>query len=127
MQSRIMEHLDRLKTYAEVREKVVARCQSAGGGDDPDCGQLETPEWQEGIWQEEEWEDPDVQALANNVCYNCGGSGHLARAGPGKGGGKGGKGANGGKGEKVINHLGSANNVGETGTLQKGVGNSTPN
>ena len=32
MQNRVMEHLDRLKTYGEVREKVVALCQTDGGG-----------------------------------------------------------------------------------------------
>ena len=109
MQHRIMEHLDRLETYVEVRGKVVALCQTAGGGEEADCAQLEQQDWQENIWQEEEWEDPDVQALANNVCYNCGGSGHLARdcsspAKPrptgvhpgGKAGGKGGKADKGG-------------------------------
>ena len=113
MQSKVMEHLDRLKTYAEVREKVVSLCHTSGG-DDPDCNQLETPEWQQ-EW-DEEWdgEEPDVQAL-NGVCHNCGGSGHFARdcssaakprttgvlpGGPGKGGGKArAKGGKGGKGE----------------------------
>ena len=36
MQNRIMEHLDRLKTYGEVREKVVALCQTCNA-DVPDC------------------------------------------------------------------------------------------
>ena len=52
MQNRIMEHLDRLKTYVEVREKVVALCQTAGGGEEADCAQLEQQDWQEGIWKE---------------------------------------------------------------------------
>ena len=40
MQSKIMEHLDRFKTYAEVREKVVSLCQSCTG-DAPDISLFE--------------------------------------------------------------------------------------
>ena len=49
MQNRILEHLDRLETHAEVMETVVALCQAAGGGEDTDCAQLEQQGWQEGI------------------------------------------------------------------------------
>ena len=36
MQGKVMEHLDRLKSYAEVREKVVSLCHTCSG-DAPDC------------------------------------------------------------------------------------------
>ena len=77
MQGKVMEHLDRLKTYAEVRGKVVSLCHTCSG-DVPDCNQLENPEWQNEY--EEEWneEEPGLQAL-NGTCHNCGGTGHFAR------------------------------------------------
>ena len=37
MQGRVMEHLDRLKSYGEVREKMIALRQSSGI-DEPDIG-----------------------------------------------------------------------------------------
>ena len=43
MSDKVMEHLDRLLTYADVREKAIALSQSHGGGA-PDCDQVETPE-----------------------------------------------------------------------------------
>ena len=99
MQNRVLEHLDRLKTYVEVREKVVALCQQANGMNEADCNQLEA-EWPE--WPEEEWpaEEVDLQALADAKCYRCGGTGHMARdcATPSsKGKGKAGKGGKAGR------------------------------
>ena len=101
MQGRVMEHLDRLKTYAAVRGKVVALYQTIGGAE-PDVHQVE-PQWQQEFWpEEEEGEGEDLNALAN-TCHNCGGTGHFARncsspakprasgilpTGPGKSGGK---------------------------------------
>ena len=112
IQTRIMEHLDRLKTYKEVRDKVVPLCHT---GDDTDIGNLDDPnhspagglpaagEW-EGCWQDEHfgWHEPepvedplaDIQGLADMKCYVCGGMGHPARSCPTpnpKGSGKGGK------------------------------------
>ena len=40
MQSRIMERLDRLKTYAEVREKIITLCQSSI--DEADIGNVDS-------------------------------------------------------------------------------------
>ena len=114
LQGKIMEHLDRLKTYKEVRDKVTSLC---GAADDADIGNLDAqvpespPDNWDGWWQDDVtfgWHEPepaeeqvDVQALADMRCHVCGGMGHLARhcASPNpKGGGKGGK--SGGKGSK---------------------------
>ena len=40
LQARIFEHLDRLTTYAQVREKVVSLVQVARGADDVDLSHL---------------------------------------------------------------------------------------
>ena len=40
IQTRIMEHLDRLKTYKEVRDKIVSLCHT---NDDTDIGNLDDP------------------------------------------------------------------------------------
>ena len=56
IQTRIMEHLDRLKTYKEVRDKVVSLCHNI---DDADIGNIEDvnqspsqDQW-EGWWQDD--------------------------------------------------------------------------
>lgn len=114
MQSKVMEHLDRLKSYKEVREKVISFCSSV---EDTDIGVLEEPspaqdQW-EGWWLDENngWRAPepaeempfDIQGLADMTFRTCGGKGHMARDCPTpskpKGGGKGGKA--GGKGGKA--------------------------
>lgn len=117
IQTRVMEHLDRLKTYREVREKVVTFCHNV---DDADIGNVDDVNYSrdswEGWWRDDfRWhepevpgglnpagDDPDIQGLADMKCHVCGGLGHMARncttSNP-KGGGKGGKAgpANGGK------------------------------
>ena len=63
MQGRIMDHLDRLKTYAEVREKIITLCQSSiheadiGNVDNDGAG---SDAW-EGWWQDETggWHEPE--------------------------------------------------------------------
>ena len=65
MQSRIMEHLGRLKTYAAVREKIIALCQSSideadiGGVDSNGIGN-DLGAWG-GWWQDEvgAWREPE--------------------------------------------------------------------
>ena len=64
MQSRIMEHMDRLKTYKEVRDKVVAL--SRNSEDAADIGNLDDandtpPDAWEAWWQDENfsWREPE--------------------------------------------------------------------
>ena len=65
MQSRVMEHLDRLKTYGEVREKIITLCQSTGldeaniGGVDSNGTGNDPGAW-EGWWQDDvgAWHEP---------------------------------------------------------------------
>ena len=85
-----MEHLDRLKTYKEVRDKVVSLCSTV---EDTDIGVLEepspTPDQWEGWWMDENngWREPEpaeemslgIQGLADMKCHTCGGMGHMAR------------------------------------------------
>ena len=112
----MFEHLDRLGTYAQVREKVISLVQISRGAEAKDCSNLEScGQWEEQQWwdngEEEQWpqedgEDADIGAIsADTICHNCGGKGHFARTcstpstrdGKGKGGkaikgsGKGGK------------------------------------
>ena len=121
IQTRIMEHLDRLKTYKEVRDKVVSLCHNiddADIGNIDDANQPSSQDLWEGWWQDDNfgWREPepaedlslaggsaDIQGLADMKCHVCGGMGHLARNCPTpnpKGSGKGGKGGGckGGKG-----------------------------
>ena len=42
MSDKVVEHLDRLKTYADVREKAIALRQTHGGAD---CNQVEPEQW----------------------------------------------------------------------------------
>ena len=76
VQTRVMEHLDRLKTYKEVWHKVVSLCHNT---DDADIGNIDDannppPDFWEGWWQNENFgwrepeppvEDPDIQGLAD--------------------------------------------------------------
>ena len=55
VQTRVMEHLDRLKTYKEVRDKVVSLCHNT---DDADIGNVNDandppPDLWEGWWQDD--------------------------------------------------------------------------
>ena len=105
-----MEHLDRLKTYAKVREKIITLCQSSGldeadiGGVDSNGAGNDAGAW-EGWWQDDigAWREPepifpeeqgaDIRGPADMKCHVCGGLGHMARncAPPNPKGGKVGK------------------------------------
>ena len=94
MAEKILEHLDRLPTYAEVREKVIFLSQMQGG--DPAIQQLEhwPVAYDEGSGHRWQWVDSpegpclpessdhsygeDINAVSG-ACYNCGGTGHIAR------------------------------------------------
>ena len=108
MQARIREHLDRLKTYKDIRAKLVTLSHNLAGS--ADIGNLDntsdssSDSW-EGWWQCEDggWHEPemaeedptDIQGLADIKCHVCGGMGHYARSCPSPkpagGAGKGGK------------------------------------
>ena len=66
MQNRVMEHVDKLKTYVEVREKVVAFCQTAGASEDNNFNQLECTRPEDEWPEEEEWPaEADVQGFSD--------------------------------------------------------------
>ena len=105
MAEKILEHLDRLPTYAEVRDKVISLSQMQNG--DTTIQQMETStttgggqQWQTMEYDEESgrswqwmdtapagpnlpeldssyWEE-DINAV-NGACFNCGGMGHMSR------------------------------------------------
>ena len=87
LQERIMEHLDRLITYNDVHAKVVSLVQASPkymAGDAMDCSGLD--------YNDDQYEDMDIDALSRDHCNRCGGVGHYARECPspkGKGKGKG--------------------------------------
>ena len=115
IQGKLFEHLDRMTTYALVREKAVSLVQAGKGPGDMDCSNLNCEPcgqgWSQPGWDDIQWQD-DAQstpeegaeeayinaASANSVCNRCGGRGHFANkcATPSKGGGKGGKADQGG-------------------------------
>ena len=87
LQSRLLEHLDRLTDYAQVREKVVSLVQSHRNPDAMDCslvdGGFQSVQSEdeatgaEGYTEEEE--AMDLAALADVVCRRCQKKGHFAR------------------------------------------------
>ena len=103
---RVFEHLDRLKDYQTVREKVISLVQAKPNADATDCNNV--------TWTEDEWynwcEDHPEDAthyshsreddidLADQRCHRCGGKVHFAcdcgtppeKGGKAKGGKKGG-------------------------------------
>ena len=101
MYGKVLEHLDRLPTYAEVREKVISLSQNQGG--EPPVQQVDTQPtpwgptgYDEASGYNWQWVDnpvglppqdgmstpdegvPDINALTG-PCYNCGGTGYVSR------------------------------------------------
>ena len=82
LQSRILEHLDRLVDYAQVREKVVSLVQMQRDPDAMDTNMVYgndeelAEEPTEGYTEEEE--DMDLAALAEVVCRRWNKKGHFA-------------------------------------------------
>ena len=87
LQSRLLEHLDRLVDYGQVREKVVSLVQMTRSPDAMDTSSVEP--WV-GSWDDEQSEEPpaayteeeeqmDLAALAEVVCHRCNKKGHFAR------------------------------------------------
>ena len=84
MQPRLLEHLDRLVGYAQVREKVVSLVQTQRNPDAMDCSQLVYGEDEEDAVPEaegytEEKEAMGLAALADVVCRRCNKKGQFAR------------------------------------------------
>ena len=86
LQSRLLEHLDRLTDYKEVRDKIVSLVQSQRNPDAMDCSLLDGgPQtehqdddgYTEGYTEEEE--AMDLAALADVVCRRCNKKGYFAR------------------------------------------------
>ena len=87
LQSRLLEHLDRLLDYKQVREKIVSLVQSTRNPDAMGCSQLDRgsqpidsddeEEVAEGYTEQEE--AMDLAALADIVCRRCNKRGHFAR------------------------------------------------
>ena len=123
MYSKIIEHLDRLPTYVDIREKVVSLSQQTQSGGDVNAVESQpvqqvatwgTTEYDEETGYSWQWldsagvapqnqpsqEDLDINAL-NGACFNCGGTGHMAKDCPSPAKPKGGKAPKGkGKGVK---------------------------
>ena len=87
-QARILEHLDRLTDYAQVREKVVSLVQSQRNPDAMDCSLVdggflpvssERDEIVEAEGYTQEEEAMDLAALADIVCRRCHKKGRFAR------------------------------------------------
>ena len=85
LQSRLMEHLDRLTDYKEVRHKIVSLVQSRAHPDAMDCSLLQGdgvqsvhPEEEEAEGYTGEEEAMDIAALADVVCRRCNKKGHFA-------------------------------------------------
>ena len=98
LRDRLLEHLDRLVDYAQLREKIVSLVQVAPGSSPTDASNIEEQE-EEGASEEysQEEEAMDLAALSEVVCHRCNKKGHFARnckvpssKGSRKGGGKGG-------------------------------------
>ena len=87
LQPRLLEHLDRLLDYKQVREKIVSLVQSTRNPDAMDCRLVDSgfqpvqsddeEEVAEGYTEEEE--AMDLAALADIVCRRCNKKGHVAR------------------------------------------------
>lgn len=89
LQERVNEHLDRLMTYKDVHAKIINLVQSSSKynlNDAMHCSAVDD-------YDNEFYDDTDVNALAKDQCGRCGGMGHYARdcptpIGKGKGEGK---------------------------------------
>ena len=87
LQSRLLEHLDRLLDYKQVREKIASLVQSQRNPDPMDCSLLDggsqpVQSEDEAIEAEgytEEEEAMDLAALADVVCCRCQKKGHFVR------------------------------------------------
>ena len=103
LQDRLLEHLDRLTDYGQVREKIISLVQSRRDPDAMDCSLVTDGEAgsQSGPFQVEErtsWPEPpedyteeeeamDLAALADVKCHRCGKKGHMIRNCPQRGSG----------------------------------------
>jgi len=88
LQSRLLEHLDRLTDYAQVRENVVSLVQSQRNPDAMDCSLVdggfqsvpsEGDEIAEAEGYSQEEEAMDLAVLADVVCRRCQKKGRFAR------------------------------------------------
>ena len=98
LSDRLIEQMDRLKSYKEVHDKVVSLVQANikhKNGDEMDCSGLDA----DTVLRDGEEEEAygDIDAVARDQCARCGGYGHFARDCPTPPSKSKGKGKTGGK------------------------------
>ena len=79
LQGTVLEHADRLRDYAQVKEKMVMLLDARGRLKDPNAMDVGYAGEDGDCWIDDAGEEQDVGAIARgDHCYRCGGMGHIA-------------------------------------------------